>query len=102
MSSRQAFIHVHPLYTVLKDLLSSLRLVAAQVADCYSEPHLLVEVSDLQPWTILRINQAAVRVTGAIAALPHARQSTQTSQNINFVTNPAKGSKVRPADKLCR
>ena len=36
-----------------------------QVADCYSEPHLFVEVSDLQPWRILRINQAAVRVTGA-------------------------------------
>ncbi len=37
-----------------------------QVADCYSEPHLLVEVSELQPWSILRINQAAVRVTGEL------------------------------------
>ena len=39
-------------------------LPLAQVADCYSEPHLFVEVSDLQPWRIIRINQSAVRVTG--------------------------------------
>ncbi|CAL8465638.1 g5174 [Coccomyxa elongata] len=39
-------------------------LQLTKVADCYSEPHLFVEVSDLQPWRIIRINQAAVRVTG--------------------------------------
>ncbi|CAL8465702.1 g5238 [Coccomyxa elongata] len=39
-------------------------LQLTKVADCYSEPLLFVEVSHLQPWRILHINQAAVRVTG--------------------------------------
>jgi hypothetical protein len=39
-------------------------LMRLQVVDCYSEPHLFVEVSELSPWSILRINQAAFTTMG--------------------------------------
>ena len=35
-----------------------------QVTDCYSEPHMFVEVSDLQPWVILSLNAGALKTTG--------------------------------------
>ena len=35
-----------------------------QVTDCYSEPHMFVEVSDLQPWIILSLNNGALKTTG--------------------------------------
>ena len=37
-----------------------------QVTDCYSEPHMFVEVSDLQPWVILSLNAGALKTTGEI------------------------------------
>ena len=35
-----------------------------QVTDCYSEPHMFVEVSELQPWVILSLNAGALKTTG--------------------------------------
>ena len=37
-----------------------------QVTDCYSEPHIFVEVSDLQPWMIISFNQGALKTIGAL------------------------------------
>lgn len=39
-----------------------------QVTDCYSEPHMFVEVSDLQPWVILSLNAGALKTTGEMVA----------------------------------
>ena len=38
--------------------------VLMQVTDCYSEPHMFVEVSELQPWVILSLNAGALKTTG--------------------------------------
>lgn len=43
-----------------------------QVTDCYSEPHMFIEVSDL-PWTILSFNACALKTTGEPCILQQMR-----------------------------
>ena len=38
-----------------------------RVVGCFSEPLLFVEASQMQPWVILHLNEAAVTVTGELS-----------------------------------
>ena len=44
-------------------------MYGVQVTDCYSEPHIFVEVSDLQPWMIISFNAGALKTIGMLRTI---------------------------------